>query len=257
MSFDPVISVIVPVYNASPFLEATVKSVQAQTYPNWEVLLVIDQKSKDTSAEIARNLASGDSRIQVLTDPSCLGVAANRNFGLQQAKGKYVAFLDADDLWLPEKLERQLNFARQEASPFVFHAYEKMDENGQSLHSEVRAIASLTYLQLLADNSIGCSTVLIEKEWLGEKRFSAGGHEDFCLWLDLLRHSKVPARGLNLVLGRYRIVSGSRSYNKVRAALWRWKILRNREKLNLSRALFYFSAYAFRAFGKRLLPSKS
>jgi teichuronic acid biosynthesis glycosyltransferase TuaG len=250
-SSTPLVSIVTPVYNAERFLEATIRSVLAQNYQNWELLLVIDFKSKDHSLEIARRFAQQDNRIRVIFDEQNQGVAANRNHGIDEARGAYVAFLDADDLWLPEKLKAQVEFMEQRSVDFSFHSYQTMSEQGE-VWGAVRAIRSavVSYEELLKDNQIGCLTVMLRRSFLGNHRFYAGSHEDLVLWLELLRTGGT-AQGIIECLAQYRIVQGSRSNNKILAAAWRWRILREVEKLSWPWALWYFGWYFYFAVVKR------
>lgn len=248
---SPRVSIVTPVYNAESYLEATIESVQAQTLTDWEHLLVIDFKSKDQSERIARKWAQKDPRIRVLSGEKNQGVAQNRNRGIDEAQGDYVAFLDADDLWLPEKLQKQVAFMDTAGVNFSFHSYAPINEKG-TLSGPVRQIRSskVSYRDLLKDNQIGCLSVLLRRSTLGSHRFYAGGHEDFVLWLELLKAGEV-ARGLDECLAQYRIVPGSRSNNKLKAAHWRWRILRDVEKLGLLASLGFFSWYFYFSVFKR------
>jgi teichuronic acid biosynthesis glycosyltransferase TuaG len=246
------ISIITPVYNAQDFLAATLCSVEKQTYKNWEQLLIIDKNSKDNSLQIAIDFSKKDSRFKVFQNTDLGGVAANRNLGIRNSHGQYIAFLDADDLWLPNKLELQLNDMLQKEIDFSFHDYECIDMNGQKTGRQVKALKqSVRYEELLAYNEIGCLTVMILKSRLINHSFYNGNHEDFCLWLDLLKSGK-PAYHLTQSLALYRLLQSSRSGNKVAAAKWRWDILRNREHIGFFKSLQLMFIYLKRSLYKRV-----
>lgn len=239
----PIISVITPAYNAEAFLAEAIHSVKAQSYTHWEHLIVVDAKSSDKTLEIARSYAAKDARIKVIHETQAQGVAANRNLAINSATGDYLAFLDSDDLWHHEKLEKQLHFMIANNISFSFHSYQPMRVNGQKLKRLRKAPAQVTYQNLLADNCIGCLTVMIRKDSTRQILFKDEFHEDYCLWLDILKEQKL-AHGMQEVLAYYRVVPASRSNNKRKAAIWRWDILRNREQLDLLNSVYHFSKYA-------------
>lgn len=248
--FNSIISIIVPVYNAERFLSATLHSIQDQTYQNFECLLVLDAKSSDRSLEIAKDFAAQDPRFQVIQGSKNLGVSNNRNVGIDCSKGEYIAFLDSDDTWPAEKLSRQLEFSLQKNVDFSFTSFQRMSEDGMTLSAPTKVPPTASYDDLLKLNMIACHTVLLKRSFLGAHRFPNTVHEDFALWLELLRprdNKKPIAYGLNVPLAFYRSVKGSRANNKKNAALWRWKILRDFEQLSLLKAGYYFLQYAFRA----------
>lgn len=246
------ISVITPVYNAEEYLNQTVQSVIAQTYVHWELLLVIDAKSSDRSLALARDWALRDQRIKLIESPNNLGVANNRNHGIAQASGEYIAFLDSDDVWLPKKLETQLLFMQQHQSLFAFHTYQQITANGIELPVIRRSPTLIRYTDLLKENVIGCLTVMIESNLLKQHAFRSDvPHEDFILWLEILKTIPM-AHGIDQNLARYRVLAQSRSADKRRSALDRWHLYRNVLKLPLVKALFYFANYAFHALRVRL-----
>jgi len=246
------VSIICPVYNAELYLGETISSVLSQTYPHWELLIVIDAKSTDQSLSLAKEWSSKDSRILILESIANLGVANNRNYGIQKAKGDFIAFLDADDLWFPQKLEKQILFMTSKSIDFSFHAYQQINKSGQQLPLLRHVPDQITYTDLLKTNAIGCLTVMVRSSLLKQFSFKPHlPHEDFLLWLELLKH--IPcAYGLNDVLAFYRIVPSSRSSNKKLAALDRWSIYRKVLGLNVLKSIYYFSFYSFIAIFQRL-----
>lgn len=243
------VSVITPAHNAERFLETTVRSVQAQTYPHWE-MWVVDDVSTDRTAAIAEKLAAADPRVRLLRLGANQGPAGARNAGMDAARGRFVAFLDADDLWLPEKLSRQVAFMERTGSPFTYTGYRMIDEDGRELGRPVQVPESIDYRGLLKNTTIGCLTVMLDRQSLGASRMPAlRRHEDLALWYELLKRG-LAARGLPEDLALYRVVRGSRSADKVRTAAHMWKVYRKVEKLSLLDSLWCYTHYAFRAARK-------
>lgn len=246
------VSIICPVYNVEKYLDATVNSVFTQTYPHWELLLVIDANSSDQSLRLSHKWTKQDPRILVLESPTHLGVANNRNQGILKATGDYIAFLDSDDLWLPQKLEKQILFMNTYSVDFSFHSYQQIDPTGQLLPLIRQAPKNINYTSLLKTNAIGCLTVMVRSSLLKQHAFSPNlPHEDFLLWLELLK--QIPqAQGLSEVLAYYRVLPQSRSSNKKHAARDRWVIYRKILGFNFLASLYYFTHYSLTALGQRL-----
>lgn len=242
---DSLVSIITPVYNAEPFLADTIQSVIEQSHRNWELLLIIDSNSKDQSLHIAQRYEKLDSRIFVIQSESNVGVARNRNNGLQLARGQFIAFLDADDTWTSRKLETQILFMTNNRALFSYHTYQQMNEQNQILPIIRKAPEKTSYKDLLRSNVIGCLTVMLDSTLAKQFQFKIDEpHEDFILWLELLR--KIPyAYGIDENLARYRVLPQSRSGNKIKAALNRWHIYRHIVKLNFLKSIFYFINYTF------------
>ena len=214
----PLISVIIPAYNAEKTLEAAVRSVLSQTWGNIEVI-VVDDCSADATGEIAGAIAAGDSRVRVYRNESNHGVSYNRNFGVKAAAGSYVAFLDSDDLWLPEKLEKQMRLVERypEASLF-FTGSGFITEDGKRYGYVLRVPENINYRQLAAQNLISCSSVLARREtMLAFPMENDEVHEDFAVWLRILRQESY-AYGVDEPLLVYRVSGNSKSGNKVKAA---------------------------------------
>jgi len=237
-----------PAYNAAAYLTAAVESVINQSWPQWELLLVDDASTDDTLA-IARGLARRDSRVRVLQQSRNGGVAAARNRALAEAAGSHIAFLDSDDLWLPEKLESQLRFMESTGCPLCYSAYRRMDEQGRDLGT-VRPPPVVNYETMLRSNFIGNLTGIYDAEVLGKQWFSDFRHEDYIAWLELIKRAG-EARGLQEPLAYYRVYTGSASSNKFRAIAWQWRIYRHSQALGLLRSSKYMIYYAFYAILKR------
>jgi len=249
MSAQPLVSIVMPAYNVERTMEQSIQSALAQTWPHWELLLVVDCKSADSTRSIAEAHAGRDPRIQLISDLPRGGCVFNRNHAIKQARGDFIAFLDSDDLWLPEKLEKQVAFMQQSSCDLSYTGYAQMDWQGTPLPHVIRPPARLTYDDLLRDNLLGCLTAMIRRARFPDIEFVEFLHEDYILWLRLLRETT--AQGLPEPLAVYRVAASSRSGNKVRAAWKRWCILRDFEKLPLHRALPLFAHYAVTALKKR------
>lgn len=250
----PVVSVITPVWNAAATLTETVASVRAQTWPDWEMLL-IDDGSTDESPALAAALAAADPRIRTLALPENRGAAAARNAGIRAARGRFIAFLDADDRWRPEKLARQLDFIAAGGHALVFASYQRMDEAGRP-GAVVPAPARVTRAELLHGNVIGCLTAIYDTAVFGKVEMpDIRRRQDYGLWLTLL--SSVPAaQGVREVLADYRVSTASLSANKLVAAEATWRFYRDVEGMSLPRASYYFLSYATGATRRRLGVSR-
>jgi len=243
----PLVSIITPSYNASKFIEETLESILKQTYSNWE-LIIIDDCSTDNSIEILQPYIEQDSRIKVLLNETNLGAASSRNRGLDIANGDYIAFLDSDDLWLPQKLSKQIAFMQQENVLLSYTSYYAMNETGRTI-GLYTIKSKTTYHDLLKTSSIGTLTTIYSAKELGKFYFKQIGHEDYVMKLSILK--RIPfAKGIQEPLAKYRILSNSLSSNKIKVATWQWYIYRNIEKLSLLKSIYYFMHYTYYGFTK-------
>ncbi len=242
------VSIITPVYNSEKFIGETIACVRAQSHTDWEMLVLIDQGSKDRTADIVREIQAQDPRVQLVNVPNGRSVVDARNHGFQVARGRYIAFLDADDLWLPQKLERQLQLMQTQACGLSCTAFRRISEDGQTLGRLIEVPEQIRYEDLLIENQMACLTVIWDRQILGEPKMRDEKHEDLALWLSALRGGR-RALGVNEDLGRYRIVGGSRSSSKLRAASWRWHIYRE-EGFGPIRSAYYLSRYAVSSLKK-------
>lgn len=241
----PLVSIIMPAYNAAATLKASIASVQSQTYPCWQ-LLVINDASTDATAAIAGNLAATDPRITLVNLPGNRGPVEARNIGLDAAKGRFIAFLDADDVWYPTKLHWQVETLQNTSAALCCTSYELMDNNGKLLHKYRHVQARhYNYQDILANNVIGCLTLMVDVSKTGPFQIPhvKTVAEDYACWLKLLRNG-VTAVGIPEVLAVYRFTGNSRSSDKFHAAKGVWNVLRHNEKLPLTKALWYFGHYA-------------
>ena len=290
------VSIIVPVYRAAAYIAETIAMVEAQTWQDWELILV-DDCSPDNSAEVIRNtlrkqagwdnaarqscegvqaevLMDADGQAEVLTaagvrtemftgaggQPVMLlqkqkneGAARARNTGLDMAQGRYIAFLDADDVWYPEKLEREMRFMRQKEAGFVFTAYEFGDSQARPTGRVVHVPERLTYRQALSRTVIFTTTVLFDRKRIPDRllRMPAVASEDTATWWQILREGYT-AWGLSEVLAVYRRPAKSLSSNKAEAVRRIWNLYRRQEKLSVAASAGYFIMWAYRATKRRI-----
>jgi teichuronic acid biosynthesis glycosyltransferase TuaG len=243
------VSVVMPAYNATPTLRASMASVLAQSHRELE-LLVIDDQSRDHTWELIEEIAANDARVVPMRMAQNGGVAAARNAGLEAATGTHIAFLDSDDRWLPDKLAQQLAHLRASGAKIGYTGYRRFDEDGRIL-SVVRPPRRVAYADMLKSNHIGNLTGIYDRS-LGDVRFRRVGHEDYVFWLQLVRTAGVAERVPHAEpLAEYLVRGGSLSADKRKAARWQWNIYRDIEGLGRVRASWYFMHYAVNAVVKR------
>lgn len=240
---DDLVSIITPVYNAEKYIEDTIKSVLNQSYMNWELILINDCSS-DCSMNIIKKYNDRDSRIRVIELNKNSGPAVARNTGIECAHGRFIAFLDSDDIWMPNKLEVQLNFMKKNNIYFSFTEYLKINENGEN-RGIVKVPKNLTYTELLKSNIIGCLTVVYDTHGIGKVYMpDIRKRQDYGLWLKILREH-TNAYGIQKCLAKYRVRKNSVSSNKIKAASYQWQVYRKIEQLNLFKSIYYFINYTY------------
>ena len=226
------VSILMPVYNAEATLRASVASIQAQTFPDWELILV-DDGSTDGSAEVAQRLSDDDPRITLCSLPSNRGAAQARNEALTYAKAPFIAFLDADDSWVPRKLEQQLAAMRSTGAAFSYTGYKRC-RDGRC--RTVTVPETLTHAQLLRGNVVGCLTVIYDASKLGKRPMpDLRMRQDFALWLEILRDDPVVV-SLPEVLATHNRQKGSLSSDMFRALGGTWKVYRHIERLSVTKS---------------------
>lgn len=246
------VSVITPVYNVEKYIETTLKSVFAQTYKDIEIVLV-DDCSKDRSAELITKYQKEHPEIVYFLQPKNMGAGAARNKALELASGQYVAFLDSDDLWYPEKTERQISLMKKKKSPFSYAAIEMMDEEGKTIKGKRDLRETCDYKYLLHNTIIATSSVIIDRAILGDFRMPLRrGGQDYATWLSLLRDGAI-ACGINETLVKYRVGSNSLSSNKFKSIKQVWEIQTQDEHINKISAAFHVGCFAFNAAKKYFL----
>jgi teichuronic acid biosynthesis glycosyltransferase TuaG len=249
---NAMVSIITPCYNSSKFIAQTIDSILQQTFLDWE-LLIVDDCSTDNSLEIIYSLSGDNSKIVVIPLKERVGAAEARNIALRKANGRYIAFLDSDDIWFPNKLERQLSFMISSNYAFSFTAYNIINENGKTLKRIITAPKRIGYYQYLRNTIIGCLTVIIDRQVVGyfEMPPIKSSH-DMALWLLILKRGFI-AYGLNEILASYRIVRTSNTASKAKAALDVWHVYRKIEKISFLFSFICFVGYTFNAIKKRIL----
>ncbi len=248
------ISIIVPVYNAAAYIKQTMEMVRRQTYTDWELILV-DDASTDGSADVIEEAlaAEPDERIRLIRKEQNAGAANARNTGVDQAKGRYLAYLDADDVWLSDKLEKELCFMQEKNVGFVFTAYEFGNEKAEGTGKIVHVPEMLTYRKALSRTVIFTTTVLFDTEKIEKEliRMPDVKSEDTACWWRILRNGHV-AYGMDEVTAIYRRPAQSLSSNKVEAVKRIWNLYRNVEHLGLLPSCYYFCFWALRATLRRI-----
>lgn len=247
---DSRVSVVMPAYNAAQTIVRSMRSVLEQTHADLE-LIVVDDCSRDDSWELIRNAATSDARVVAVRQPRNAGVAAARNAGIRAATGRYVAFVDSDDWWHPEKLQVQLAHMARTGVRVSYTAYQRVAEDGRTI-STVRPPLSVRYEDMLKSNCIGNLTGVYDRH-LGDGTFQKVGHEDYVFWLGMVKLAgEAVCAGYPEPLAYYLVRQDSLSANKFKAARWQWHIYRQVEKLGWLQSSWYFVQYVVRAFAKRI-----
>lgn len=247
----PIVSIVVPVYNAREYIADTIQSVENQTYLDWELLLV-DDGSTDGTREYLQTLTN--IKMHVIFLPENKGVANARNRGIADAEGKYITFLDADDLWKKEKVKTQINFMESQHINFSFTNYEFGDEKAKGTGHIVKAPKIISYKQALKNTTIFTSTVMLNVDRLGKDmvKMPEIKSEDTATWWKILRLG-IPGYGIQENLVTYRRPIKSLSSNKMQAINRIWNLYRKQEKIGLFKSSCYFICWAFHSLKRRVL----
>ena len=248
------VSVIVPVYHVEKYIVETMDCVRSQTYTDWELLLVEDC-GEDRCVQLIREYIekTGDERIRLIRQPSNMGAAMARNRGVREAKGRYIAYLDADDLWEPQKLEKELTFMEEKGAAFAFTGYEFADEWGKGTGKVVHVPETLNYREALKNTTIFTTTVMFDTKKVDKEllQMPVMKSEDTALWWKLLR-SGYTAYGLNENLVKYRRPGKSLSSNKLEAMRRIWNLYRKAEGMSVISSAYHFCFWAVRAVMRRV-----
>ncbi len=245
------VSVIMPSYNSAVFIKDSINSVLCQTYTNWE-LIIVDDFSIDDSKLIISDFMKKDERIKAVLLESNIGPAEARNIALDMAKGKYIAFLDSDDLWIEDKIDEQIKFMKYKDIAFSYTSYQPISEDMNKKFSVIKAPDIMTYDSYLKNTIIGCLTVMIDKSKTGSfKMPNIRSSHDMALWLILMKRG-FSAYGLNKKLAYYRIVNNSNTSNKFKSVKDVWMVYTKIEKINVFNSFWYFICYLTNAIKKRI-----
>lgn len=244
------VSIITPMYNGAKYVGKTIESVLAQTYSNWE-MIIVDDGSKDNSADIVVEYTKRDSRIKLLKQENA-GSATARNNALSNAQGQYICFLDADDLLEPNFFMKQIAFLKQKNAALVFASYKRIDENDNEKLKPFIVPKSVTYNELLKTCSISCLTALYDREKVGDFFFKEelkSLRDDFVFWLQILKKINV-AYGNQEVLASYRVFASSTTGNKKKVIKPQFLVYYKVEKLGFFKSLYYLTHWAINGFLK-------
>ncbi|QDO93144.1 glycosyltransferase family 2 protein [Formosa sediminum] len=241
----PLVSVVTPVFNAEKFIAQTIQSVISQTYTNWELILV-DDGSVDKSLEIISDFQKKHSNIFLYKNVQNSGAAITRNKGMAEAKGAYIAFLDADDFWLPEKLEIQIGLMESRQLEVSFSSYNLMDANGNLLGQHVQALKKLTYNKLLKCNYIGNLTGVYNAERLGKiYTKNLRKRQDWLLWLEAVKRTKQPVIGIQEPLANYRLQPNSMSANKLGLIKYNYSVYKTGLNFSTVKSVYFMLLFIY------------
>ncbi|WP_299791226.1 glycosyltransferase family 2 protein [uncultured Shewanella sp.] len=247
---SPLVSIITPSFNCATSVAKTIESVLSQSYQNWE-MLISDDFSSDDSCAVIQEFANRDSRIKLIKRTWNAGPAVTRNRAISSANGRYIAFLDADDTWHPEKLEKQIKFMQNRDIALSYTSYRRVHEDGREL-GFMNVPEFVTYSDTLKTNSIGCLTACYDTEKLGKVYMpNISKRQDLGLWLKILRKID-KAYGIEECLADYYVGVSTVSSNKVTAAKYQWRVYREVEKLPFMKSAYYFVSYAYNAIRNRI-----
>jgi teichuronic acid biosynthesis glycosyltransferase TuaG len=238
------VSIITPSYNCGRFIAETIESVLAQTYRDWE-LIIVDDCSTDDTQEIVERYMTRDPRIRYHRLAANSGAAVARTEAMRMAEGEYMAFLDSDDLWMPDKLKLQLDFMKSNGYAFTCTSYEQISEDSEPTGRIVRSVPKTDRRRLLLDCPVGNSTVMYDVSAMGKFEVpDIRKRNDDALWLRMLRKEKY-IRGMPDVLMRYRIRGGSISGNKLALVKYHWILYRKIERMNVFSSVFHICWWGF------------
>ena len=251
MENQPLVSVIMPSFNAESFIAESIESVLHQTYQNWE-LIITDDCSNDHTPDIVQSYCKSDPRINFAIAKQHSGIAGTRNHCLSRVKGRLVAFLDNDDIWYPEKLEKQVRFIIENNYSFVYSEYELMNEDGSPKGKIIKTAGIIDYDKYLKNTIIGSGTIMLDTNKTGRLQMPNNAtSDDMALWCSIMRHG-IKAYPMDEVLYQYRIRNNGASSHRMKMVKSVWKVYRKQEKLSLMKSISCFVCYAFNAFKKRL-----
>ncbi len=249
---DELVSIIMPCHNGGLYIKEAIDSVIAQTYTNWE-LIIIDDNSTDSSVEVIKDYTEKDKRIKFYETEKSTGIPSTpRNVGILNANGRYIAFLDCDDIWERDKLMTQLPFFKGNDVVIVFSDYKRLYSDG-SVGSTIRAPISVDFKTLMKGDCIGNLTGMYDTSKVGKIYQKELHAEDYLMWLEILKKNRL-FRAINTGTceGYYRINSSSLSGNKIKSAIWTWNVFRKGLGKNIPSSVYYFVIYAIKGVLKNI-----
>ena len=252
------VSVITPTWNSERYIRDTIKSVQAQTYENWE-MVIVDDCSSDSTVSILEEAAAADPRIIVMRQERNQGAGAARTRAMRASTGRYIAYLDADDIWKPDKLEKQVSFMKETGCGFSCASYEVIDDQGTPLNKQIHMLPKVDYVGFLTNNLLQTVGIMVDTQKVDKKYLvmpDMRRRQDAATWLQILKAGHV-CYGIDEVLAEYRRAENSLSSNKFLAVKGVWSLYRDVEKLSLPFSCYCFARYAALAVWKRLYFNKS
>lgn len=250
---EPLVSIITPAYNSEKFIEKTIISVLEQDYNNWE-MIIVDDCSNDRTCEIVNRWTLNDERIKLIRQNKNSGAAIARNVALEKSKGRFIAYLDADDIWLSDKLSKQVKFMMDMKCGFSCCSYEVIDNEGISKKKFIKMMDKVDYMGFLTNNLLQTVGIMVDLEIIQRDKLvmpNMRRRQDAATWLKVLKSGHM-CYGMKEVLAQYRRVEGSLSSNKVKAVKGVWYLYRKVEKLNLLVSIYCFIRYAILAVWKRV-----
>lgn len=249
-TIEEIVSIIIPVYNAEKYLEDTIKTIENQTYQNYEAIF-IDDFSTDSSSQIIQKHIND--KIKLINLDKNNGPALARNIGIKLAKGRYICFLDADDLWEKDKLEKQINFMKLNNYCFTYSNFRYINQNNTKISREIKVQKELDYKKSLKDNRILTITAMIDTKYISKELIYMPDikSEDIATWWNILKKG-YKAYAIDESLAYYRRHKNSLTANKVKSAKNRWNLYRKYEKFNIFKSIYYFLHYVFFAIVKRM-----
>jgi teichuronic acid biosynthesis glycosyltransferase TuaG len=243
------VSIIMPAFNCQNFISKSILSVIGQTHKNWE-LIIVDDRSTDDTVHVINDLAKTDKRICLITNDKNEGAAVCRNKAIKYANGKYVAFLDSDDLWNFDKLEIQIKYMEMHDLPFTYSAYEVIDEGGHSSNILIEPPAKLSFDDMLKENQIGCLTAIYDQNILSKQFMPLiRKRQDYGLWLDILKITPYAQR-VPGVLAKYRMRKGSVSDGKLNLLYYNFQLFNKYQKFSVVKSLYYVAWNIYRKIKK-------
>lgn len=251
MEQQPLVSVVMPCYNTERFIANSIESVMGQTYENWE-LLITDGPSSDSTASIVKRYCEQDQRIHLITPTKHQGIAEARYTSIQHSQGRYLAFLDSDDIWVNDKLEKQVKFMQDNGYAFTYGNYEIIDSDGKRIGKTIHNGGIVDYNKYLKNTILGCGSVMLDKEQTGPFIQPADDvNDDMALWCSIMRKG-IKAYPMDEVLYLYRIRNDGASSHRFKMVKSVWRVYRKQEKLSLPKSVVCFVGYVFNAIKKRL-----